>query len=145
MEYVNSGGNYIVQYNTNSFFGSINKQLGPYPFKITRDRVTVEETKPKILDKTHPVFNIPNKITDADFNNWVQERGLYFAGEIDPKYKTLIRWNDPSKEPSEGALIVCKHGEGTFVYTGISFFRQLPADVPGAFRLLTNIINLEND
>jgi len=145
MKYVENGGNYIVQYNTSNFLGSLNQDIGPYPFKITRNRVTVEETEPAFTDKTHRVFNQPNKLSESDFNSWVQERGLYFAGEIDSRYTTFITWNDPGYDPSEGCLISCKYGKGTFTYTGISFFRQLPANVPGSFRLLTNIINMNDN
>jgi hypothetical protein len=144
-KYVENGGNYIVQYNTSNFLGSLNKDIGPYPFKITRNRVTIEETDPTILNKDHRLFNKPNKLTSSDFIDWVQERGLYFAGEIDSNYTTFISWNDPGYDPSEGCLISCKYGNGIFTYTGISFFRQLPANVPGSFRLLTNLINLNSD
>ncbi len=145
LEYVKNGGNLIVQYNTNSFFGSLENNIGPYPFKITRNRVTVEETKPEINNPESPVFNFPNKITGSDYNGWVQERGLYFAGDIGSEYQRLISWNDPGEEKTDGALITCTYGNGTYTYTGISFFRQLPAGVPGAYRLITNLINLRNE
>lgn len=142
MDYVQEGGNLIVQYNTNSFFGSIDFNVGPYPFRITRDRVTVEETEPEFLSPGHPILNVPNPISMDDFDGWVQERGLYFAGEISDEYAKLIRWNDPGYDPADGAIITCKYGKGNFTYTGISFFRQLPANVQGAYRILTNMIHL---
>jgi LmbE family N-acetylglucosaminyl deacetylase len=141
-DYVKEGGNLIVQYNTNSFFGSIDFNVGPYPFRITRDRVTVEETRPEFLLPDHPLMKTPNKISQDDFDDWVQERGLYFAGDVSDEYEKLIKWNDPGYDPTEGAIITCNYGKGHFTYTGISFFRQLPANVQGAYRLLTNMIHL---
>ena len=86
----------------------------------------------------------PNRLTEADFDGWVQERGLYFTGELDPAYTPLIAWNDPGEAPLDGALITCEHGAGRFTYTGISLFRQLPAGVPGAYRLLANLLARRN-
>ena len=141
MKYVEEGGNLIVQYNTNNFLGTVTKNIGPYPFKIGRDRVTVENA-PVTFDKpSHPLLNHPNKLTTADFDNWVQERGLYFATEIDSSYETILSWNDPGEKPLSTGLIISKKGKGNFIYTGISFFRQLPAGVPGAYRFMTNLIN----
>jgi hypothetical protein len=111
---------------------------------ISRDRVTVEEAPPTFLAPDHPLMTTPNRLGDADFAGWVQERGLYFAGEIDPKYTRLIAWNDPGEAPLDGGLIACDHGKGRFVYTGISLFRQLPAGVPGAYRLLANLLARRN-
>jgi LmbE family N-acetylglucosaminyl deacetylase len=138
-EYVKNGGTVIVQYNTNR--GLIAEEIGPYPFELSRNRVTKEEAKPTFLKPNHPILNSPNQLTEADFDNWVQERGLYFAGEWDKNYETIIAWNDPGEAPHEGSLIVADYGKGKFIYTGISFFRQLPSGVPGAFRLLTNLIS----
>jgi len=101
----------------------------------------VEEAKAEFLLPEHPIFNSPNKITQEDFKGWVQERGLYFADEWDEQFQALISWNDPGEDPKKGALITCPHGKGNFIYTGISFFRQLPAGVPGAYRLFANIIS----
>ncbi len=142
MNYVEEGGNLIVQYNTNNFLGTVTKNIGPYPFKISRDRVTVENAPVTFEQPKHPLLNHPNKITTADFDNWVQERGLYFATEIDSSYETILNWNDPGEKPLSTGLIICKKGKGNFIYTGISFFRQLPAGVPGAYRFMTNIINV---
>jgi hypothetical protein len=149
LQYVEQGGTLIVQYNTTPRFSVSGVEdfqidpatLGPHPFKITRDRVTVEEAPPTFLDPKHPLLNTPNAITAKDFEGWVQERGLYFAGDLGDKYTPLIAWNDPGEQPLTGGLITCDHGKGRFIYTGISFFRQLPAGVPGAYRLFANLIS----
>ena len=148
LRYVEEGGTLIVQYNTTPrfFSGASDFQidpatLGPKPFSITRDRVTVEEAPPTFLDPKHPLLTTPNTITAADFEGWVQERGLYFAGDLGTNYTPLIAWNDPGEQPLTGGLITCDHGKGRFIYTGISFFRQLPAGVPGAYRLFANLIS----
>ncbi len=138
--YVNKGGNLIVQYVTSG--NSKVKENGPYPFKISRDRVTDENAEIKILDAQHPIFNTPYKITDGDFKGWVQERGLYFAGDWDKNYTPLIACSDPGEEEKKGGLIVAKYGKGNFIYSGLSFFRQLPDGVPGAYKLLINMIEL---
>ncbi|MBK7083701.1 MAG: PIG-L family deacetylase [Flavobacteriales bacterium] len=142
MEYVENGGTVVVQYTTRTSDMVLPDSLiGPYPFKLTRDRVTVEEAPPTFLAKDHPLLNTPNKITTADFDGWVQERGLYFCGSLDKHYTPLIAWNDPGEQPLNGGLIACDYGKGRYVYTGISFFRQLPAGVPGAYRLFANLIS----
>jgi LmbE family N-acetylglucosaminyl deacetylase len=148
LQYVEQGGTLVVQYNTTPrfFSGASDFQidpatLGPHPFTIGRGRVTVEEAPPTFLDPKHPLLNTPNTITTADFEGWVQERGLYFASDFGTNYTPLIAWNDPGEDPLNGALIVADHGKGRFIYTGISFFRQLPAGVPGAYRLWANLIS----
>lgn len=141
MEYVQQGGNYIVQYNTRSR-DLMSAELGPYPFEISRERVTEEDAEPEFLLADHPVFNQPNRITQVDFEGWVQERGLYFAGDWDERYQAPIGWHDKAEPRRDGGLIIASYGEGNFVYTGISFFRELPAGVPGAYRLLANLIAL---
>jgi len=103
--------------------------------------VTVEEATPTFLDPKNPLLNTPNKITLKDFDDWVQERGLYFLGDLDPHYTPLIGWSDPGEKQLDGALVTCDYGKGRFVYTGISFFRQLPTGVPGAYRLFANLIS----
>ena len=138
MEYVKNGGNVIVQYQTTG--GLLTNDFGPYPFKIGRGRVTVEEAPMTMLDPKHPVFNFPNKLTEKDFEGWMQERGLYFASEWDSNYVPLFSCADPNEEPLKGSLILANYGKGAFMYTGISFFRQLPAGVPGVYRLLANMI-----
>jgi len=142
MKYAENGGTVVAQYTTRTNDMVLPDSLiGPYPFKLTRGRVTVEEAPPVFLDPKHPLLNTPNKITAADFEGWVQERGLYFAGGFEKHYTPLIAWNDPGEEPLNGALIVADHGKGRFIYTGISFFRQLPAGVGGAYRLWGNLIS----
>ena len=142
MRYVENGGTVVVQYTTRTSDMVLPDSLiGPYPFKLTRDRVTVEEAPPTFLDAKHPLLNTPNKITTTDFDGWVQERGLYFCGSLDPHYTPLIAWNDPGEQPLNGGLITCNYGKGRYVYTGISFFRELPAGVPGAYRLFANLIS----
>lgn len=143
MKYVENGGRLVVQYNTNSFFGTLKTPIGPYPFKVTRDRVTEEDARPTFLVADHPILNNPNKISLEDFDGWVQERGLYFAGETAPEFIKPIAWSDQGEKPMDGGLIYAKKGKGHFIYTGISFFRQLPAGVPGAYRLLINLMNVE--
>jgi hypothetical protein len=142
MAYVENGGNLIVQYNTNSFAGPFKGDIGPYPFKISRDRVTDENAKPNFELPNHPVLNFPNKITQEDFEGWIQERSIYHASEMDAKYDAPISFADPGEKTNKGALIIAKYGKGNFVYTGLAFFRELPAGVPGAYRLFVNIIEL---
>ncbi|HSF54054.1 MAG TPA: PIG-L family deacetylase [Algoriphagus sp.] len=137
MGYVRSGGNLIVQYNTSSPL--LTNQLGPFPFTIGRDRVAVQGS-PVTADWMSPVLAGPNKVVEQDLEGWVQERGLYFATAIDSAYQTPLVMQDPDEPNSNGSLIVANYGDGTFVYTGISFFRQLPAGVPGAIKLFVNLI-----
>lgn len=139
MDYVKNGGNLVVQYNNNS--GLVVKQIGPYPFRVVNQRVTNEDADVTILDQQHPVLNYPNKITQDDFKGWIQERGLYFVSDIDPQYKTIFRMNDKDEQPNDGSLIVADYGKGRFVYTSLAFFRELPAGVPGAYRLFVNLLS----
>jgi hypothetical protein len=141
-DYVKSGGNLVVQYNTNSFVGPISTAIGPYPFTISRERITDEQSPVRFVLPEHQVFNYPNKITQKDFENWVQERGIYFAEKAHPSFQTPLALKDPGEEEKNGSLIIAKYGKGTFVYTGLAFFRQLPAGVTGAYRLFANIIAL---
>lgn len=142
MKYVSEGGNLIVQYNTSNQIGPVRAKIGPYNFDITRNRVTDENAKVTLLKPEHPVFNFPNKITDEDFKGWIQERSIYHASDTSGKYEKLIGMNDSGEKSDDGSLIVTKYGKGWFTYTGIVFFRELPAGVPGAYRLLANIIAL---
>ena len=142
-DYVKEGGNLIVQYNTNSFFGPLKDQISPVPFKLSRDRVTIEEAPVTFLLPEHPVLNFPNKITNADFDGWIQERGIYFGTDMDSSFECPLSMNDPGEKPNKGSLIVAKYGKGNYVYTGLAFFRELPAGVPGAYRLFANILSLE--
>lgn len=140
-DFVQTGGNIIVQYNTTSQLPK--GDLGPYPFRVSRDRVTDETAAVTLLDADHPAIAGPNKITLADFDGWVQERGLYFPSEWDDAYTPLLGMADPGEHQTEGSLLVAKHGQGYFVYTGLSFFREFPAGVPGAYRLFANLVSLE--
>ena len=138
-DYVKQGGTVVVQYNTSRGFNS--DLAGPYPISFNRDRVTNENSKVTLLNPLHPLLNKPNKITSNDFDGWVQERGLYFSNEWDAKYEPLLSMNDKGETPKKGSLLVADHGKGKFIFTGLSFFRQLPAGVPGAYRLFANIIS----
>lgn len=142
MDYVKNGGNLIVQYNTNNRIGPVVAKIGPYPFTISRDRVTDEKAEVKFLNEKHPALNFPNKITRQDFEGWIQERGIYFATDLDKQYETIFSMADPNEKASEGSLITAKYGKGNFVYTGLVFFRELPAGVPGAYRLFVNLLSL---
>ncbi|MGB3798273.1 MAG: PIG-L family deacetylase [Lewinella sp.] len=142
LDYVKQGGTLIVQYNTNRRLMIDEKDLGPYPLQLSRDRVTVEDAPVEILAPDHPALNYPNKITDADFEGWVQERGLYFPDEWADEYTALLSSHDPEEDPHNGGLLVAEYGSGHFVYTGYSFFRELPAGVPGAYRLFANLVAL---
>ncbi|UZR96041.1 PIG-L family deacetylase [Chondrinema litorale] len=138
MDYVENGGNLIVQYNTSRRL--LLDDLGPYKLKVSNDRVTVEEAEVKILKPNSEILNFPNKITKEDFDGWVQERGLYFPNEWDDKYEAILSMHDPGEDVKNGSLLATKYGKGTYIYTGLSFFRELPAGVPGAYRLLVNLI-----
>lgn len=142
MDYVKNGGNLIVQYNTNNRIGPVKAKIGPYPFTISRDRVTDEKAEIKFINEKHVALNTPNKITQKDFENWIQERGIYFANELDKQYETILLMNDANEKPSDGSLIIGKYGKGNFVYTGLAFFRELPAGIPGAYRLFVNLLSL---
>lgn len=140
LAYAKTGGTVIVQYNTSRRINM--DEFAPYPLKLSRNRVTVEGAPVDFVDASAKVLNQPNKITQADFDGWVQERGLYFPEEWDENYKPILRMNDPGEDPQEGSLLVAAYGEGHYVYTGISFFRELPAGVPGAYRLFVNLLEL---
>jgi LmbE family N-acetylglucosaminyl deacetylase len=142
MKYVKEGGNLIVQYNTSNQIGPLRAKMGPYNFEITRNRVTDETAPVKFLKPSHQVLNYPNKITAADFKGWVQERSIYHAAGWDRNFEPILSIGDPGESPDNGSLIVAKYGEGYFTYTGLVFFRELPAGVSGAYRLLANLIAL---
>ncbi len=142
MDYVKNGGNLIVQYNTNNRIGPVKANIGPYPFTISRDRVTDEKAEMKFTNEKHPALNFPNQITAKDFDGWIQERGIYFATELDKQYETVFSINDPGEKASDGGLIIARSGKGNFVYTGLVFFRELPAGIPGAYRLFVNLLSL---
>ena len=142
MDYVKNGGNLVVQYNTNSRVGPVVAKIGPYPFTVSRERVTNENAEVRFKSDSLYVLNYPNKITSADFQGWVQERGIYFATELDKNYQTVFSMNDPNEKAQDGSLIIAQYGKGNFVYTGLAFFRELPAGVPGAYRLFVNLLSL---
>ena len=139
-DYMNGGGNVIVQYNTSRNI-DVNK-FAPYPFKLSRNRVSQEDAKVEIINKNHEVLNYPNKIRLEDFDGWVQERGLYFPVSWSNEYQTVISSNDVGEDPNDGGILISKVGEGYFVYTSYSWFRQLPAGVGGAYKIFSNILSL---
>ncbi len=141
LEYVKQGGVLIVQYQGYRFQ---TPGFAPYAcrYRMPHDRVTDEGAPVAILDPEHLLFRLPNAVGPTDFDAWVRERGLYFFGEFDERYHPLLASADPGEEPQKGGLLECQYGRGTFIYTGYSFFRQLPAGVPGAFRLFANLLAL---
>ncbi|CAN5387017.1 PIG-L family deacetylase [soil metagenome] len=140
LKYVENGGTLIVQYNVNR--GLVVNEIAPYKLNLSRDRVTEEVAQVRFLNPNHPVLNTPNKITDKDFDHWVQERGLYFADSWGPEFTPILSMNDQNESPKEGSLLIAKHGKGYFIYTGLSFFRQFPEGVPGAYRFFANLVSI---
>jgi len=143
LDYVRNGGNMIVQYNTAGRWRSQFENIAPYPLSISRDRVTDENSKVEILANDHPLVNMPNKIEPKDFEGWVQERGLYFPNKWDEKFTPILSMADKGEEPKQGSLLVAPYGDGNYIYTGLSFFRELPAGVPGAYKLFANMLSLK--
>ena len=141
LTYVKDGGNLILQYNTSQRFQLPN--LAPYLINLSRGRVTDENAPVHFLAPEHPVLNEPNKINQKDFEGWVQERGLYFPEAWGPEFTPILSMNDPGEEPLHGSLLVAPYGKGNYIYTGLSFFRELPAGVPGAFKLFANLVSME--
>jgi LmbE family N-acetylglucosaminyl deacetylase len=139
LDYVSNGGNLIVQYNVSR--GLTVEQLGPYPLALSRERVCEEDAAVTLLEPGHALLNFPNKILPVDFDGWVQERGLYFADQWDSRYAALLSCHDQGEAPQKGGLLFAKYGKGVFIYTGYSFFRQLPEGVPGALKLFVNLIS----
>jgi hypothetical protein len=142
LAWVERGGVLVVQYQTHSRIAPLVGPIGPGRIELDRGRVTDEAAPVTLRMPEHPVFTTPHAITDADFAGWVQERGLYFAESWDETWTPLLSMADPGEEAQDGALLVARHGEGMVVYTGLSFFRQLPAGVPGAWRLFVNLLSL---
>ena len=140
MQYVNDGGVLLTQYNTSNAIGPVKAKMSPYPFNISRNRVTDEDATVNFLLPGHPALNYPNKITQKDFEGWVQERSIYNAENIDGNYQRILSMKDPNENEQDGSLIIANYGKGRFVYTGLVFFRELPAAVPGAYRLFANLI-----
>jgi hypothetical protein len=142
LAYVQAGGVVVTQYITTA--GQQTKQIGPFPLEISRERVTDETAEVRVLAPDHAIMNTPNKITADDFKGWVQERGLYFSNKWDPAWQPIFSCNDPGEKPLDGGQLVAKHGKGYFIYTGYAWFRQLPAGVPGAYRLFANMVSLRD-
>jgi LmbE family N-acetylglucosaminyl deacetylase len=145
--YVEAGGTVIVQYNQSDVgprTGPRTKVLavGPYHLRISRDRVTDENAPVTFLAPEHPALTTPNHITRADFEGWVQERGLYFPDQWDERFTAILASGDPGETPLKGGLLVARHGKGYLVYTSLAWFRQLPEGVPGAYRLFANLVSL---
>jgi hypothetical protein len=143
LEFVRNGGVMIVQYNTPEF----DHNYGPYPYKMgdQPEEVTDEESKVAILEPRNPVFSWPNKITEADFRGWIEERGSKFMASWDPHYEALLETHDPSQPAQRGGLLYAKYGKGVYIYNAYAFYRQLPEGVPGAYRLMANMLSLPKD
>ncbi|MDZ4806371.1 MAG: PIG-L family deacetylase [Candidatus Eisenbacteria bacterium] len=141
LQYAEAGGTVIVQYNTAD--NTFHREFAPFPLKLGRDRVTVEEAPITLLEPENSLLTTPNRIAASDFDGWVQERGLYFASEWDPKFTPLLSSNDPGEPERKGGLLAARTGKGMFIYTGYAFFRQLPAGNPGAIRLFVNLVSAE--
>ncbi|GAA4269493.1 PIG-L family deacetylase [Hyunsoonleella aestuarii] len=142
-DFVAQGGNIIVQYNT-SHRVKVN-DLAPFELKLSRDRVTEENAEVRFLNPGHPVLNFPNKITQKDFEGWTQERGLYFPNQWDDAFTPILSMNDKDDTPKDGSLLIAEYGKGHYIYTGLSFFREFPAGVSGAYRLFANMLSLGKD
>jgi hypothetical protein len=142
-DFVKNGKTMVVQYNTSNDI--VTNKIAPFPLKISNNRVTEENAVVRFLAPEHPVLHFPNKISTKDFENWKQEQGLYYPNEFDPAFTPIISSNDKGETPKNGALLVAPYGKGYYAYTGLSFFRELPEGVAGAFRLLANIISLKNN
>jgi len=145
LQYVSNGGTLVVQYNRD--FAWNKEQYAPYPAKITNGpggqlpRITDENSPVKFLKPDDPLLNRPNKITQDDFKGWVQERGLYYWTQFDPKYTAVLAMNDPGEPDLNGAVVYARYGKGMYIYTGIAFFREIPEGVPGAYRLFVNLLS----
>lgn len=139
--FVENGGTLLVQYNTNR--GLKTKNIAPFEMKMSRDRVTEEDAEVRFLAPQHPVLNTPNQIQKEDFDGWVQERGLYFPEEWSSELTPILSMNDQNESPKDGSLLIGKYGDGHYIYTGLSFFRELPAGVSGAYKLISNLISIE--
>ena len=144
LDFVKNGGKLVVQYNVTD--NTLFQNFAPFPLKLSNDRVTVEDAPVKFLQPDSPILNFPNKITDADFAGWVQERGIYFASEFDANnFTPILEMHDPNEPEKKGSLLIANYGKGKFIYTGLAFFRQLPAGVPGAYRLFVNLISKQKN
>ncbi len=142
-DYVKEGHNMIAQYNTLDDF--VTPDIAPYALKISRDRVTDENASVTFLEPKHPIVNAPNSLSSKDFEGWKQEQGLYYPNEWGPEFTAILTSNDKGETPKKGALLVAKLGKGNYIYTGLSFFRELPEGVSGAYRLIANMISLQKN
>lgn len=142
-DFINKGGIVINQYNTNHSL--VTEKIAPYKLQLSKDRITNEDAEVTFLTPNHPVLNYPNKITKQDFTGWVQEQGLYYANDFDSKFIPILESKDFNDPKTQGILLIAPYGKGYYVYTGLSFFRQLPAGVPGAYKLFANLIGLKNE
>jgi hypothetical protein len=142
LDYAERGGVVIYQYQTQEFDEA---PYGPYTYKLTAraEEVSEEDSKVTILDRSNPIFNWPNKIGDADFDNWVEERGSKWMNSWDERYKPLLECNDRGQPPQRGGLMFAQYGRGVFIYAAYAFYRQLPAGVQGGYRLFANIVSLK--
>jgi len=140
LEYVKQGGTVVVQYNTAGDLET--DKFSPYSITLSRERVTEENAEVRFLKPDHAILNTPNKITEADFDGWVQERGLYYPNKWDENFETILSMNDTGEPPKDGSLLLSKYGEGYYIYTGLSFFRELPEGVPGAYKLFANLVSI---
>jgi hypothetical protein len=140
-EFVKNGKNMIVQYNTVDDL--VTPDLAPFTLKISKDRVTEENAEVRFLANKHPVLHYPNTITAKDFDGWKQEQGLYYPKEFAKNFTPILSSNDNGEVPKTTSLLVAPYGKGNYIYTGLSFFRELPEGVPGAYRLLSNMISLQ--
>ena len=138
LNYVRNGGKLIDQYNVTD--GNL-APMGPYPFKVGHERVTVEEAPVTFTNLGNPLLSTPNEITQKDFDGWIQERGLYFATEWDPRYQTVLESHDPGEKPLAGGMLYAHYGKGVYIFSGYAWFRELPAGVPGAYRLFANMLS----
>jgi hypothetical protein len=141
LDFVKEGKTMLVQYNTTDEI--VTKNIAPFPLKISRDRVTEENAEIRFLAPEHPVLNYPNKITSKDFEGWTQEQGLYYPNEWDSSFTPILSSNDKGETPKNGVLLIAKYGKGNYIYTGLSFFRELPEGVSGAYRLISNLISIK--
>ena len=142
-DYVKQGGTLITQYTTT--YGLLTDKISPIEMRLSRNRVTDEEAKVEFINPEHQVLNYPNKITAQDFEGWIQERGLYFPDKWSEDFTPIFKIQDYDDEPTYGSLLIAEYGKGYYIYTGLGFFRQLPAGVPGAFRLMSNLLSIQAD
>lgn len=145
LDYAKNGGTVIVQYNTASRWRNQFEGIAPYELTISRDRVTDENSTVNIIAKNHSLVNFPNKINTNDFNGWVQERGLYFPNKWGPEFTPILEMNDQNEDSTKGSLLIAPYGKGHYIYTGLSFFRELPMGVPGAYKLFSNLLSVGKD